>query len=43
MECKYHELSSAGSVDEILRVTDEYERWLENLLARELLRYPPNT
>jgi AcrR family transcriptional regulator len=23
--------------------TDEYERWLENLLARELLRYPPNT
>ena len=35
MECKYHELSSAGSVDEILRVTDEYlSTWSTDELSR---------
>ena len=35
MQCKYHELSSAGSVDEILRVTDEYlSTWSNEEFAR---------
>jgi hypothetical protein len=35
MECKYDELSSAGSVKEILRVTDEYlSTWSSEDFAR---------
>src|ERR1700755_2747028 len=35
MECKYEQLSSAVSVDEILRVTDEYlSTWTTEEIAR---------